>query len=65
MTKIKLYKNGSAVGPRPSGPDDPVHGYRLVADDGKLLTRGDEYFYCVDVEISEVGLWKEVNASYS
>ena len=65
MTKIKLYKNGSAVGPRPSGPDDPVHGYRLVADDGKLLTRGDEYFYCVDVGVSEVSQWAEVNASYA
>lgn len=65
MTKIKLYKHGNAVGPRPSGPDDPVHGYRLVADEGKMLTRGGEYVYCVDVEISEVNKWKEVNASYA
>ncbi len=65
MTKIKLYKHGNAVGPRPSGSDDEVHGFRLVADDGKLLTRGGEYVYCVDVEPSEVNQWKEVNASYA
>lgn len=65
MTKIKLYKHGNAVGPRPSGPDDPVYAYRLVADDSKLLTRGGEYVYCVDVEISDVSKWKEVNASYA
>lgn len=65
MTKIKLYKHGNAVGPRPASPDDEVHGYRLVADDGKLLTRGGEYVYCVDVEISDVSKWKEVNASYA
>ena len=65
MTKIKLYKNGNAVGPRPSGPDDEVHGYRLVADEGKLLTKGGEYVYCVDVEISEVSKGKEVNATYA
>lgn len=65
MTQIKLYKNGNAVGPRPASPDDPIHGYRLVADDGKLLTRGGEYVYCVDVEPSEVNQWREVNASYA
>lgn len=48
-----------------NGPDDPIHGYRLVADDGKLLTRGGEYVYCVDVEPSEVNQWREVNASYA
>lgn len=65
MTQIKLYKNSNAVGPRPASPDDPIHGYRLVADDGKLLTRGGEYVYCVDVEPSEVNQWREVNASYA
>lgn len=65
MTQIKLYKNGNAVGPRPASPDDPIHGYRLVADDGKLLTRGGEYVYCVDVEPSEVNQWREVNATYA
>ena len=65
MTQIKLYKNGNAVGPRPASPDDPIHGFRLVADDGKLLTRGGEYVYCVDVEPSEVNQWREVNASYA
>lgn len=64
MTQIKLYKNGNAVGPRPASPDDPIHGFRLVADEGKMLTRGGEYFYCVDVEISDVNNWKEVDAIY-
>lgn len=63
MTTIKLYKHGNAVGPNPSGPDDEIHGYRLVADNGKLLTRGGEYVYCVDVDIADVGKWAEVNAS--
>lgn len=65
MTRINLYKHGTAVGPRPSGPDDEIHGYRLVADDGKLLTYGGEYVYCVDVDIADAGNWKEVNASYA
>ena len=64
MTKINLYKNGNAVGPRPSGPDDEVHGCRLVADDGKLLTKGGENYYCVDIGVDEVGQWTEVDASY-
>lgn len=60
MRTINLYKHGNAVGPRPNGPDDPIHGYRLVADEGKALMNGDEYVYCVDVLPEEVGLWVEV-----
>ena len=63
MTRIKLYKRDNAVGPNPCAPDDEVHGFRLIADGGKLLTCNGEYTYCIDVAASEAGKWAEVNAS--
>lgn len=61
MTKINLYKHGNAVGPRSNGPDDPIHGYRLVADEGKMLSNGGEFVFCVDILPEEENQWMEVD----
>ena len=61
MTVKPLYKYGNAVTPRRRNPDDPIHGYRLVADDGKILTNGVEFAEIIDVLVSEVNDWQEID----
>ena len=61
MTQINLYKYGKAVTPKRRNPDDPIHGYRLVADDDKMLTCGDgAWYYCVDIPVEDLDRWIEV-----
>lgn len=60
MKKKPLYKYGDSVGPKRQAKLDPIHGYRLIADEGKLLTDGVHYTECVDVLLDEADLWEEV-----
>ena len=60
MTTINLYKNGNAVGPNQSSPDQQVHGYRLVADEGYVLQKGEDFASVIDVGLDGVSDWEEV-----
>jgi hypothetical protein len=65
MQIIKLYKYTRADGGTTISPNKPdveyTEMYRLVADEGKALTKdGEEYTPCVDVETEEG--WYEVDA---
>ncbi len=60
MIQKPLYKYGNAVGPRCQSPGDPIHGYRLIAEVGMILTDEIRYVECVDVLVDEVSRWKEV-----
>jgi len=47
------YKNedGSiSITPNKISPLDPVYKYRLIADEGEVLTDGDNEYYCVDTD---------------
>lgn len=61
MMQIPLYKYGDSVGPRRQAKLDPIHGYRLVADDGKILTNGIHLAECVDILVDELDGWSEIN----
>jgi len=61
MTIINLYKTGNAVGPNPAYEGQEVHGYRLVADDGKILTDGETYAGVIDVSPADKSKWTEVD----
>lgn len=60
MTVKPLYKYGNAVTPRRRGQDDPIHGYRLIADDGMMLTNGTDYVECIDISTVELDNWQEI-----
>ncbi len=34
---------------------------RLIADDGKILVKGEEQTTCIDVEIDDVNNWTEID----
>ena len=65
MTTIKIYKYVRADGGATVSPNKPEIGImytemsRLVADEGKLLTNGDCFVTCIDVDIPKG--WKEVD----
>ena len=60
MTTINLYKSGNAIGPHQTAQDQPVHGYRLVADEGYVLTDGETMAHVIDVPLDGVQQWEEV-----
>lgn len=59
MQKIELYKNGNSVGPV-KGNAEEVHGYRLVADAGMVLSHGDAKAPVVDVAPADADAWEEI-----
>lgn len=67
MQQIELYRyveqDGSiTVTPIKRSDTDTVHKYRLIADDGKALTDGENVASVVDVSIDDVGKWTEIDA---
>lgn len=60
MTTINLYRNGNAIGPHQTAQDQPIHGYRLVADNGYVLTDGETMAHVIDVRLNDVNAWEEV-----
>lgn len=65
MQKVTLYKYERAIGEITVSPIKPDCEYtemlRLVADEGKLLTRdgGENTFGCIDVESADG--WEEID----
>ena len=64
MQIINLYKYTRAEGGVTVSPNKPECEYtemfRIVADEGKVLTNGETTTYCVDVESAEG--WTEIDA---
>ena len=65
MQTITLYRYTRPDGGVTTSPIKPYAGvyslkYRLIADDGKLLTEGTTITECVDVESPEG--WTEIDA---
>ena len=64
MEKITLYKYTRADGGITVSPTKPeceyTEMYRLVADEGKMLTDGETMTSCIDT--TEVDKWQEVDA---
>ena len=64
MQTITLYKYERADGGTTVSPIKPeceyTEKYRLVADEGKLLTNGDVVTSCIDVE--SIDGWYEIDA---
>ena len=64
MTKIKKYKylgrNGILVTRILIDGANHIPMMTLSADNGKILTNGEEKTYSVTVELEEVNLWREI-----
>ena len=65
MEKTKLYQyvgnNGILLTPVKLPGVDCLVKYRLIADNGMLLTKDDEHFYSnVTIPEEELNEWKEV-----
>ena len=67
MITKELYKiirpdGGTTVTPEmPTGMEYTLM-YRLIADDGKILTNGETETCCVDVKAADVSKWTEIDA---
>lgn len=61
MTKKTLYRVGSTVTPIEQETYDSIL-YRLIADDGKELVKGDVRTPCIDVEAKDADDWTEEEA---
>jgi hypothetical protein len=64
MQKITLYKYARADGGTTVSPNKPEGDYtilyRLIADEGKVLTDGEITTSCIDTD--DVTKWREVDA---
>lgn len=61
MTKKTLYRVGSTVTPIEQETYDSIL-YRLIADEGKELVKGDVRTPCIDVEAEDADGWAEEEA---
>ena len=64
MQTVNLYRHENEDGsisitPNKISPLDPVYKYRLIADEGKVLTDGDNEYYCIDTD--DVKKYSEVS----
>ena len=67
MRQIELYRHYGnhgdySIGPEKKEETDALFGYRLIADDGCILTHTDdetEQTYCVDVDTTGLTKWTE------
>lgn len=67
MTKVNLYRyvenDGSVtVTPKQRTETDTPYKEKLIADDGKALTGGENVVGVVDVGVWDVGKWTEIDA---
>ncbi len=66
MQQIELYRyveqDGSiTVTPIKRSDTDTVHKIRLIADEGKALTDGENITTVIDVAISDINNWQEID----
>jgi hypothetical protein len=66
MQIVNLYKYERADGGITVSPIKPdceyIEMYRLIADEGKVLKKGDIEMTCVDIETNDLVNWQEVDA---
>ena len=64
MRSVEIYNYKSDYGyiktPINLGIDNPKISFRLVADEGKILTNGADRKIMVEIPKSEISLWVEV-----
>ena len=62
LYKYKREDGGITVSPiMPEGKEYSI-GYRLIADEGKVLTNGEITVPCVDVSAEKKSAWTEIDA---
>lgn len=65
MKKIKRYrylgKNGIITTSVLLEGNKPIYMYRLIADEGKILTNGETYSHQVEIFAEEVNSWTEID----
>ena len=63
MKTVNLYRyedvDGITITPEKRNPTDPIYCYRLIADDGKILTDGEMETPCIDTH--EPWKWSEID----
>lgn len=67
MKTLYLYKyvrddGGVSVSLNNPSPKPFKNMYRLVADEGKILYKGNTETYCVDIETNDYNNWSEKDA---
>lgn len=61
ITLYKYERDGGGITVSPEKPDKPYTlMYRIVADEGKILTNGETMTPCVDVDSTDG--WDEIGA---
>ena len=64
MTKIKKYKylgrNGNLVTRILIDGANHIPMMTLIADEGKILTDGENLIHSITVEMDQVNLWREI-----
>ena len=63
MQTVYLYRyedvDGITITPEKRNPTDAIYCYRLIADDGKILTDGETETPCIDTH--EPWKWSEID----
>lgn len=63
MQTVNLYRYEDAdsitITPEKRNPTDPIYCYRLIADDGKILTDGEMETPCIDTH--DPWKWSEID----
>jgi hypothetical protein len=66
MQKIKRYrylgKNGILTTSILLEGNKPIYMYRLVADEGKMLTNGEKIVRQIEIFVEDVNNWTEIDA---
>lgn len=61
MTQLTLYKGeGISLSPQYAEGRVPSDYIRIIADEGKALSDGERITDCVDIKLSELNKWYEI-----
>ena len=67
MQKINRYrylgKNGIVTTSVLLQGNKPIYMYRLIADEGKVLTNGEKYARQVEIFVEDLDKWQEVDSA--
>lgn len=67
MQKINRYrylgKNGIVTTSVLLEGNKPIYMYRLIADEGKVLTNGEKYARQVEIFVEDLDKWQEVDSA--
>jgi hypothetical protein len=66
MQKIKRYrylgKNGILTTSILLEGNEPIYMYRLIADEGKMLTNGEKVVSQTEIFVEDLASWTEIDA---